>query len=146
EIVDKVWPTATGWFANKKILEMDHPDDSPAPTTSRVQPSRPPSPPRHARPAGLARVHSPALAEPRESVLHLRQRDTDATAERRGAVVCVKSTDVPALVRALDEDGIVTSERDSNLRIAPHAYNTVDDIDAVLAALRRHRGLLATAG
>jgi selenocysteine lyase/cysteine desulfurase len=58
--------------------------------------------------------------------------------------MCVKSTDVGALVSALDDDGIVTSERDSNLRIAPHAYNTADDIDAVLAALQRHRALLAT--
>ncbi len=40
-------------------------------------------------------------------------------------------------------DGIVTSERDSNLRVSAHAYNTDEDIDAVLAALARHRELLA---
>ena len=46
---------------------------------------------------------------------------------------------LPALVAALGEDGIVTSERDGNLRVSAHAYNTVEDIDAVLAALERHR-------
>ncbi len=51
----------------------------------------------------------------------------------------------PALVTALGDDGIVTSERDSNLRVSPHAYNTEDDIDAVLAGLAKH-GLLATSG
>jgi selenocysteine lyase/cysteine desulfurase len=68
---------------------------------------------------------------------------TPLNAEQRGALLCVKSNDVAALVRALDEEGIVTSERDSNLRISPHAYNTGDDVEAVLDALRRHRRLLA---
>ena len=63
--------------------------------------------------------------------------------KRRGALICVKSTDAPALVAALGREGIVTSERDSNLRISAHAYNSVDDVDAVLASLQRHRKLLA---
>jgi selenocysteine lyase/cysteine desulfurase len=63
--------------------------------------------------------------------------------ERRGALVCIRSTDAPALVRALGEDGIVASERDSNLRISAHAYNDESDIDAVLASLAGHRGLIA---
>ena len=48
-----------------------------------------------------------------------------------------------ALVRALGEEGIVVSERDSNLRVSAHAYNVEEDIDALLAALGRHRSLLA---
>jgi selenocysteine lyase/cysteine desulfurase len=46
-------------------------------------------------------------------------------------------------VTALGREGIVTSERDSNLRISAHAYNSVEDVDAVLASLQRHRQLLA---
>ena len=64
-------------------------------------------------------------------------------AEPRGPLVCVRSTDAPALVAALDADGIVTSERDSNLRVSLHLYNVESDIDAVLDALKRHRHLLA---
>ena len=41
-----------------------------------------------------------------------------------------------------DERGIVTSERDGNLRVSAHAYNTVEDVDAVLDALQANRGLL----
>ncbi len=44
-----------------------------------------------------------------------------------------------ALVAALDERGIVTSGRDGNLRVSAHAYNTEEDIDAVLEALRASR-------
>ena len=57
--------------------------------------------------------------------------------------MCIASTDAPALVAAVAADGIVTSERDSNLRVSAHAYNTAEDVDAVLAALAKHRELLA---
>jgi selenocysteine lyase/cysteine desulfurase len=98
------------------------------------------------------------IADTREHVLSLTDRLIEGTEalggivvtprehSRRGALVCVASTDAPALVRTLGADGIVTSERDGNLRVSPHAYNTADDIDAVLAALERHRALLRTAG
>jgi selenocysteine lyase/cysteine desulfurase len=39
-------------------------------------------------------------------------------------------------------EDIVASERDSSLRVSLHLYNTDDDVDAVLAALARHRQLL----
>src|SRR5436190_502677 len=60
-----------------------------------------------------------------------------------GALMCVKSTDSQALVAALDAEGIVTSERDGNLRVSAHCYNTSEDVDAVLAALQKHRHLVA---
>jgi selenocysteine lyase/cysteine desulfurase len=62
--------------------------------------------------------------------------------EKRGALVCIASTDAPGLVAELEKDGIVTSDRDGNLRVSAHAYNTVEDIDAVLAALARQRTFL----
>jgi selenocysteine lyase/cysteine desulfurase len=62
--------------------------------------------------------------------------------ERRGALVCIASRDAPSLVAALAADGIVTSSRDGNLRVSAHAYNTEDDVRAVLDALARHRELL----
>src|SRR5207244_13394192 len=65
--------------------------------------------------------------------------------ERRGALLCVRSRDSRALVAALARDGIVTSERDGNLRVSPHCYNSSEDVDAVLASLQRNRALLATA-
>jgi selenocysteine lyase/cysteine desulfurase len=62
--------------------------------------------------------------------------------EGRGPLVCIRSTDAPALVRRLAAENVVTSERDSNLRVSLHLYNTEEDIDAVLAALDRNRSLL----
>ena len=68
---------------------------------------------------------------------------TPRAPERRGALICVKSIDANALVVALGAEGIVTSERDGNLRISAHCYNTREDVDTVLAALQQHRELLA---
>ena len=47
------------------------------------------------------------------------------------------------LVAALGADGVVTSSRDGTLRVSFHGYNSSDDVDVLLAALARHRGLLA---
>src|ERR671931_660841 len=147
ELVDKVWPTATGWFADKDIFEMDHTDYSPAATAARFQSGTPPIPAIYAGIAGIELMKEVGIAETREHVLELNSRLLDGLDElraklvtprrpkRRGALLCVRSNDVRALVEVLDAEGIVTSERDSNLRISPHAYNTVDDVDAVLDAL-----------
>jgi selenocysteine lyase/cysteine desulfurase len=155
ELVPKVWPTATGWFADENIFAMDHTDYSPAATASRFQSGTPPIPAIYAGIAGMELMKEIGIAETRKHVLELQSRLIDGVDElgaklvtprapgERGALLCVKSNDVGALVAALDAEGIVTSERDSNLRISPHAYNTAEDVDALIDALARHRGLLA---
>ena len=60
-----------------------------------------------------------------------------------GPLICVVSTDPSALVDALAAERIVTSTRDSNLRISLHLYNVEEDVDRILAALAANRALLA---
>jgi selenocysteine lyase/cysteine desulfurase len=55
----------------------------------------------------------------------------------------VASNDEHALVAALAAERIVTSSRDGNLRISPHAYNSAEDVASVLEALAGQRRLLA---
>jgi selenocysteine lyase/cysteine desulfurase len=147
-------PTQTGWFADRNIFEMDIHDYSPAPTARRFESGTPPVPAIYAGIAGIELMQEIGIAATREHVTALNERliagvdelggsvATPRDPAQRGALVCVRSTDAPALVRALAADGIVTSERDGNLRVSPHAYNVDEDIDTVLAALARHRGLL----
>jgi selenocysteine lyase/cysteine desulfurase len=148
-------PTQTGWFADRDIFEMDHTRYSPSATARRFQSGTPPVPAIYAGVAGIELMREIGVAETREHVNALNERliagidelgatlVTPREPERRGALVCVRSTDAPALVAALAGDGIVTSERDSNLRVSAHAYNVAEDVDAVLASLARHRKLLA---
>lgn len=152
DVIGKVWPTATGWFADENIFAMDHTDYSPARTAARFQSGTPPVPSIYAGIAGIDLMQEIGIADTREHVNELNAyliaglNELDAkvvTPERRGALICVKSTDAKALVAALSVDGIVTSERDSNLRVSAHAYNTREDVDTVLESLRRNRSLLA---
>ncbi|MFL5918443.1 MAG: aminotransferase class V-fold PLP-dependent enzyme [Gaiellaceae bacterium] len=153
ELVDRVWPTQTGWFADENIFAMDHTDYSPSRTAARFQSGTPPVPAIYAGIAGIDLMQEIGIAETREHVNALNAHfvegldELGATLatprELHGALMCVKSTDSKALVEALDHDGIVTSERDGNLRVSAHCYNTREDVDVVLAALRHHRGLLA---
>jgi selenocysteine lyase/cysteine desulfurase len=153
---EELLPTQTGWFADKNIFEMDISDYSPSPTARRFQSGTPPVPAIYAGIAGIELMQQIGIAETREHVTALNERliagvdDLGGTVvtprdpEKRGALVCIASTDAPGLVAALEHDRIVTSERDNNLRVSAHAYNTVEDIDAVLAALARHRTFLVT--
>jgi selenocysteine lyase/cysteine desulfurase len=134
---------------------MDHTDYSPAHTAARFQSGTPPVPSIYAGIAGIELMQEIGIANTREHVqglnAHLLDGLDDLQAkivtprapERRGALICVESTDAKALVVALGNEGIVTSERDDNLRISAHCYNSVEDVDTVLAALQRHRKLLA---
>ena len=155
EILEKAWPTATGWFADKDIFAMDIHDYSPAQTARRFQAGTPPIPSIYAGIAGIELIESIGIEETREHVLNLNAHliagvdelggtvVTPKKRKRHGALICVKSTDVDELVAALGRWGIVTSERDGNVRISPHAYNSLEDIDLVLEALAANRELLA---
>lgn len=48
-------------------------------------------------------------------------------------------TDPVALGKSLQRDGIVSTYRASGIRVAPHGYNTFDEMDAVIAAVQRYR-------
>ena len=155
ELFDKAWPTATGWFADQDIFAMDIHDYSPAGTARRFQSGTPPIPSIYAGIAGMELIESIGIEETREHVVHLNahliagidelggQVVTPRERDRHGALVCVKAKDVDALVAALGRWGIVTSSRDSNLRVSPHAYNSQADVDLVLEALAANRELLA---
>jgi selenocysteine lyase/cysteine desulfurase len=146
-LAEKLLPTQTGWFADENIFAMDIDDYSPSPTARRFQSGTPPIPNIYAGVAAMELMMEIGIAETREHVNALNERliagvdelggtvVTPREAESRGALVCIRSTDAPELVRLLGEAGIVTSERDDNLRVSAHAYNTVDDIDHVLRAL-----------
>ena len=148
-------PTQTGWFADEDIFEMSIADYSPHATARRFDSGTPPVPSLYPGVAGMqlvAEVGVPAIeAHVRDLVdrLFAGLDELGATVvtpraeAEHGPLVCVASTDPNALVAALAKEHIVTSTRDSSLRISLHLYNVEEDVDRVLEALVANRSLLA---
>ena len=148
-------PTQTGWFADEDIFAMSIADYSPHATARRFDSGTPPVPSLYPGVAGMeliAEVGVPAIeAHVRGLVDRLlagldELGATVATSRREnehGPLICVVSTDPNALVDALAGERIVTSTRDSSLRISLHLYNVEEDVDRILAALATQRELLA---
>ena len=155
ELLERLLPTQTGWFADEDIFQMDISDYSPAADARRFDAGTPPVPNIYAGVAGVSLIEEAGVAAIEEHVSVLAERLIDGLLElgadvatprdpaRRGPLVCVRSTDVDALVRELLGERIITSSRDDRLRVSLHLYNTAEDVDRVLGALRARRPLLA---
>lgn len=155
EAIGRLVPTQTGWFADENIFAMDISDYSPAADARRFEAGTPPVPNIYAGVAGASIVEETGTAAIERHIESLASRLIDGAEalgatvvtprepRERGPLICIRSTDVDALVQALATERIVASSRDGNLRIALHLYNTEDDVDVVLAALERRRDLLA---
>ena len=60
---------------------------------------------------------------------------TPADAARRAGIVSVVPTDFAAATRRLRAADVVFSPREGMVRLAPHCFNTADDVDTALRAL-----------
>jgi selenocysteine lyase/cysteine desulfurase len=143
-------PVQTGWFADENVFDMQIERYRPHRSARRFDAGTPPVPNIYAGVAGvglIAEVGVPAIQAHVRGLVErlsagLDELGAKVAAPPGGPLVCIRSTDAPALVAAVAEDDVVTSERDSNLRVSLHLYNTDDDVDAVLASLTRNRRLI----
>ena len=155
EVHEALVPTQTGWFADEDIFAMSIADYSPHASARRFDSGTPPVPSLYAGVAGISLVAETGVPAIEAHVHALGDRLIDGLAElgatvvtpraaaERGPLVCVRSTDVGALVAALAAERIVVSSREDKLRIALHLYNVEADLDTLLEALARNRSLLA---
>jgi selenocysteine lyase/cysteine desulfurase len=153
--LERLLPTATGWFADADVFQMDVHYYSPSPTARRFEAGTPPVPNIYAGIAGIELMREIGVAATAAHVhalsdLLLEGLDelgarvvTPRNPAGRGPLIAVAAGDVHALVDALAAEGIVTSSRDANLRISLHCYNATEDVVTLLDALARHRALLA---
>jgi selenocysteine lyase/cysteine desulfurase len=154
DLIERLKPLVTGWFADANVFDMDVSDYSPSQTARRFESGTPPIPAIYAAIGGMALIEEIGVSRIHEHVQRLNDHliagadelgcalATPREHEKHGALICIRASDAPALVASLASDGIVTSERDGNLRVSAHCYNTIDDVEAVLASLARNRHLL----
>jgi selenocysteine lyase/cysteine desulfurase len=147
-------PTQTGWFADEDIFRMDISDYSPSADARRFDAGTPPVPNIYAGVAGMSIIEEVGIVAIEDHVRGLNTRliegldDLGASVATprdpagRGPLVCVRSTDPPALVGELAKERIIVSYRDENVRVAAHLYSTEEDVDRLLHALETRRHLL----
>ena len=153
-LLPELTPSQTGWFADEDIFRMDIQDYSPAADARRFDAGTPPVPNIYGGVAGMAIVEEAGTATIEAHVSGLAGRlieglqglgatvVTPSEPERRGPLVCVRSTDAVRLSHELSAEGIVTSYRDDNLRAALHLYNVDEDVDRLVEALAARSHLL----
>lgn len=153
ELVGRLAPTTTGWYAQADFGAMDIFANTPSPTARRFEAGTPAVPALYTAEAGLNVIHELGTDAIGNHIRTLTRRameglsaagwqiatpDDDA---RRGPMLAIRSKDEAALVHRLAGDDIVVSCRDGNIRAGFHLYNDDDDVERLLAALDRHGDL-----
>ncbi len=148
-------PTSSGWFAQDDIHAMNIYANDPAQDARRFEGGTPNIPNLYAAIAGIKLIQSIGVSKIETHIKELTgalkegalQRGfkiaTHTDADKHGAMIAIQSTDMHKLVATLHQEKIGTSCRDNNLRISPHIYNTMDDIDFLLDIMTKNKTLLA---
>lgn len=147
EWVRRLRPTVTGWFAARDqfAFDIDHfefRDDA-----RRFELGTPALPTVHSALGGqeiideigvaAIRARNSELTEHLIQRLHERGFDVRGapTPARRSALVMVAHADPAGAVRRLAERDIIVDSRPGYVRVSPHFYNTVDELDLFVDAL-----------
>ncbi len=155
QLIERLMPTCSGWFAQRDIDAMDIHANNPAPSARRFESGTPPVANIYAALAGVGLIQSWGLETIETHVAELTRALKDRMREEgfklatppgdnaHGAMIAVKVRDERAIVDLLARDGIVTSSRQGNLRISPHIYNNLDDIERLFESIARYRQYMA---
>ena len=151
DLIAGLTPTDSGWFAQADIFAMDIYSNVPSPTARRFEAGTPAVVNTYAAEAGLQIIEQVGI----HNIDAQRVKLTDAiktlagmhgytvaTPSRHGSMIAIRAHNVEKLIGLLAEDDIIVSSRDGNVRISPHFYNTLEDIERLFAGMGKHRELL----
>ena len=153
EMIDRLDLAMPGWRSVEDIWNFLDYDQPPAPGAARFEGGTPnfigalslKESIQVIETAGTERIASHVLALTDRLVEGLRSAGAQVAsvrgpAESSGIVTfAVPGADSVALGKALQGEGIVTTYRSSGVRVAPHGYNTEDEIDAVVNTVANYR-------
>ena len=152
ELIPTLQPSVSGWFAQENPFAFATRRFEPARSARRFEAGTPPIPSVYMALAGLRLLREIGIANVAEQVRLLARAFMDGVREMGvgcktpsdsvGPLVVVQAKDAAALVSTLAKDGIICSSRHDGLRIAFHAYNTLEDVKLVLRALEKHGDML----
>lgn len=155
DVIGRITPRTTGWFAQADINAMDIFANTPSLTARRFEAGTPPVPSAIACAAGvgvLSQIGLPAagdwIGQLAAFTIERLAQEGIATGSptdpaRRGPLLTIPARDDNALVAALAARDVITSCRDGRLRAGFHFYNTLEDVDRFVDVLLDNRALLA---
>jgi selenocysteine lyase/cysteine desulfurase len=143
-LADSLHPSVTGWFGRSNPFAFDAKLLDWSAGASRFDTGTPPIPNAYIARAGMEIIASIGVGKIREwhEVLAQRLRDggRERGLKRHGTSDLARKTansafivnDSHALERAMRSRGVLPSARGPVIRLAPHFYNTIDDVDTAL--------------
>jgi selenocysteine lyase/cysteine desulfurase len=146
-LADSLEPTATGWFGRSNPFSFDIKSLTWSAGASRFDSGTPPIPNAYIARAGMEIIDSIGVARIRawHRVLSERLRDggqerglklhgtTDLDRKTANSAFIVR--DSHAIEQQMRQRGVLPSARGPVIRLAPHFYNTIADVDAALDLL-----------
>jgi selenocysteine lyase/cysteine desulfurase len=147
ELVESLRPAATGWFGRLNPFAFDTKTLDWSPTASRFDSGTPPIMNAYVARAGMEIINTVGPVKIRAWHEHLARRLIDGGRERgltlhgtdeiarKTAVTAFVVRDSHAVEAAMRARGVLPSARGDVLRLAPHFYNSMDDVDTALDVL-----------
>ena len=144
EIVETLHPTVTGWFGRANPFGFEAKSLDWSPTASRFDTGTPPVINAYVARAGMSIINEVGPSRIRAWLELLGQRLIDGGRARgltlhgtpdihcKTATTAFVVRDSHAVEEAMRVRGIIPSARGSVIRLAPHFYNTIDDVDRAL--------------
>ena len=152
DLISKLVPTVTGWFAQTNPFAFDPQHLDLSPTARRFESGSPSVPNVYAAMPGFQMLQEIGMENVSTHIRKLTQSllstaldmgiRVKTPSDSAGPLVVLQSSDSNLLVQKLAESDIVASSRHDGLRIAFHVYNTLDDVNAVMEVLRQNINLL----
>jgi selenocysteine lyase/cysteine desulfurase len=155
ELIPSLAPTVTGWFGQANPFAYNPQHFELSPTARRFEGGSPSVPNVYGALPGLELLEKIGMQQvaghveklTQSLLTHTRELGivTKTPADSSGPLVVLQSSDSDLLLKTLAQNGIVASNRFDGLRISFHAYNTLDDVKAVVEVLKKNIHLLAIA-
>jgi len=147
DLANDLEPANLGWFGVEDIFGFETRSPNYADGARRFELGTPPATNAYTAAAGLEFLQDFGVENVRRRVVEHTSRLITGVTERgfsvltpeadehRGGVVNVQVTDVDAVETTLLDRGFSVSQRAGGIRVAPHFYNTTEEIDAAIEAL-----------
>jgi selenocysteine lyase/cysteine desulfurase len=147
ELIERLEPTITGWFGRVNPFSFQVKQLDWSPTASRFDSGTPPVVNAYIARAGMEIINDVGVTHIREWLEALGQRLIDGgrtrgltlhgtdDMSRKTATTAFVVEDSHAIEVAMRARGVLPSARGPVIRLAPHFYNTLADVDIALDAL-----------